>query len=138
MINLGKEQVTLKEKKALDTFLENRGSNLQYLIEYYIGDSFNWDVEYKPLKLMAFDKFVKCLVNGYEIKFDDELEFNIPVDLGNINVSYNYEIEELFKNIDKEVIYLSVKEKSAGLTIEQTKELIKCFHSLIQQIEDVY
>jgi hypothetical protein len=62
-----KEKVTKSEAEALEKYMSIRGS-LEKHIDFYLKSSTTWTVAYLPLVKMGFDKFVRCLINGYEVE----------------------------------------------------------------------
>lgn len=129
-----KEQVTLKEKEALDIYLTYNKIK-QDAILMYIRESSNWKREYLPIRQMDFEKFAKCILNGYEIKFDDSLNYEIRCTDGEtINIGYNYAKSHL-KNKDNIIYFKFANSFPTELTVENANKLIDGLKTLIQQLD---
>jgi hypothetical protein len=131
---MDKIQVSKEEFDALNE-LATYKRDLARNIELYIQNSHRWSSDYKPLRLMGFEKFVKCLVQGYKIEFN----MNVRKEIGRITIDYNYDNVELLKTKTDEIIYLKARNgfnsTAAGLTISETKELIKGLQGLLDQLK---
>jgi hypothetical protein len=143
VIDVKKELVTKEEFYALDAYTTYEGgSDLNRLIQRYFATSHTWENTYKPLKDMGLEKFIKCIISGYKLKFDDTLELNLNTSYDlrkkRVNVKYNVN-EDSIKGYSRK-IFLEITEgdnyKSActGLTIEQAKELAGFLNKLIDQL----
>jgi hypothetical protein len=66
-----KEKVTKEQAKALSAFLEIE-QILSERVKEYLQYVDTWKDFYLPLKEIGFDKFVRCLVNGYEVELTKE------------------------------------------------------------------
>jgi hypothetical protein len=66
-----KEKVTKEQAEALKKYKNPLGS-IQVDIEYYLENKNYFKSVFIPLKEMGFEKFVRCLVNGYEVELTKE------------------------------------------------------------------
>jgi hypothetical protein len=66
-----KEKVTKEQGKALEIYFTCHHT-LKDKISIYLKESHGWNDGFLPLTEMGFDKFVRCLVNGYEVELTKE------------------------------------------------------------------
>lgn len=122
-----KVKVTSEEKEALDTFLSTN-SNIGENITYYVNYSKSFSNAYKPLKDMGLEKFVKCLMDGYELEMPPSPKYF----RNGIDISYNKTDNDLL-NFPGREIYINAPNK--GMDIEETKEVCKALNELINHYE---
>jgi hypothetical protein len=133
---MGKIQVSKEEFEALDNYLSSSTVNIGEQINYYIKYSDGWDNAYKSLRKMGFEKFVKCLVQGYEIEFNTDLS----VYVGNVKIAYNYNIVESLRNANAP-IFIAIsngainKSYTYSLTINDMYTLINGLQELLNQLK---
>lgn len=89
-----KEKITLEEKKALSLYTNNC-IGIANQIKYYLENGNSWHSEYKPLSEMGLEKFVKCLINGYELELPPSPQYKTD----KIDVSFNHYEKENIHNI---------------------------------------
>lgn len=121
--------LTRDEISALKSF---QGDDLKNDISYYIECSEGFDSNYKLLKNMGFEKFVKALIIGYKEKLP---KFNI----GEFHLAFNYEEMEYIKS-GEDAIYYEIKNNEfdnpyGSISIEKTKEIIKALEELVNYYE---
>lgn len=78
VVELLKAEVSLKEAEALDDFTScHRGKSPEQTIAYYVEHSNMWASEWKPLREMGAERFVRAILNGYKLA---EPTFNVGFD----------------------------------------------------------
>jgi hypothetical protein len=100
---MSKVVVTAEEFKALDYFVGNEGKDLEHIIKIYLKYNDVWSDPYVPLREMGFQKFVECLISGYEKEQIEPLKIfsftqGIEISEGNSPSTVNLEIKDGNRN----------------------------------------
>lgn len=135
--NMEKEKVTKKQFDALENFCNGR--NKETVIKGWLRSSHTWNSDYKPLREMGLEKFVKCAINGYEMEFDIKYQNNMS-NIGNYNkatkVKYNFDNMHQLK-YEKNPIIIYFGNEYASFTIAEAKEFVSNINKQLTHLSQI-